>query len=489
MWFSNRKVSTFLSALLVFLVVACGGGDQLAGGGIGGTGISFGTVTGFGSVFVNGVEFDTSGATRTVDDVMSVSNGLDDITIMEQGMVVTVTGTVNPDGITGTATSIDFDEVIEGPVGTVPVEDPDMVIKTFDILGTNVIVNRNTTVFVDIDYASIAPGDVIEVSGFFDASGNLVATLVDKEGVLGPGTIVEVHGVVSGFDGIDTFMLGPVTVIYSGTTVFEKLPATVSNGQFVEASGTLSGASTINAARIELENNALTQAGSVSLEGIVTQFNSTADFLVGNQQVNASAAVFVPVTLATTLDNDSLVEIKGTISGGTLTATVVEDRGGSVKVGGRVNSVDTLNMMVEIEVVSGEPFVLVNIDTKTQLEDELGGPQPFTLASLMPDDEVIIEGLNVFGNSVDATQLKRKVLDKYELKAMTQSASGNTSSGTVTLLGITFSTNASTEFEDSNDQPFPNGGDDFYSLVGPGDIIEVEDDKPVNGIADEIELK
>ena len=488
MWFTNGKISTVLSSLLVCMVVACGG-EQLAGGGIGGTGITSGTVTGFGSVFVNGVEFDTSGAARTVDDVASVSNGSDDITVMNQGMVVTVTGTVNPDGVTGTATAIDFDEVIEGPIGTVPVEDADMIVKTFDILGTNVIVNRNTTVFVDTDYVSIARDDVIEVSGFFDASGNLIATLVDKEGVLGPGSTVEVHGVVSGFNSIDTFMLGPVTVVYSGTTVFDKLPGTVSDGQFVEASGTLTGATTINAARIELEDNALTQAGSVSLEGIVTQFNSAADFMVGSQQINASAAVFVPATLATTIGNDSRVEINGTLAGSILTATVVEDRGSSVKVGGRVNSVDTQLMTVEVEVVSGEPFVLININTKTQLEDDLGGPQPFTLANLLPGDEVIVEGLSGAGNSVDAKQLKRQVLDKYELKAMTQSASGDNTSGTVTLLGVTFATNGSTQFEDSNDQPFPNGGDDFYSLVRPGDVLEVEDDKPVNGIADEVELK
>jgi hypothetical protein len=284
-------------------------------------------------------------------------------------------------------------------------------------------------------------------------------------------------------------MLGPVTVVFSGTTVFDKLPGTVSDGQLVEASGTLAGPTTINAARIELEDNALTRAGSVSLEGIVTQFNSTADFMVGGQQVNAFAAVFVPVTLATYIGIDSRVEINGTLAGSILTATVVEDRGGSVKVGGRVNSVDTQLMTVDVEVVAGEPFVLINIDTKTQLEDDLGGPQPFTLANLLPGDEVIIEGVSGAGNSVDAKQLKRKVLDKYELKAMMQSASGDITSGTVTLLGVTFSTNGSTQFEDSNDQPFPNGGDDFYPLVRQGDVLEVEDDKPANGIADEVELK
>ena len=40
-----------------------------------------------------------------------------------------------------------------------------------------------------------------------------------------------------------------------------------------------------------------------------------------------------------------------------------------------------------------------------------------------------------------------------------------------------------------NDACLPNGGDDFYSLVNPGDLVEIEDRKPVDGVADEVELK
>ena len=484
----GNKLTGLFYLLTACLVIACGG-EHLAGGGIGGTGITSGTVTGFGSVFVNGVEFDTGGASRTVDDVASISNGTDDIAVMGQGMVVTVTGTVNADGITGTATSIEFDEIIEGPIGNVPVEDPDAVTKSFDILGTTVVVNRNTTVFVDVDYISIARDDLIEVSGFFDAAGKLLATHVDKEGVLGPGSTVEVHGTVSGFNGIDTFMLGGVTVVFDNATVFENLPGGVVDGQFVEASGPLNGAMMVNAARIQLEDNSFMQATSISLEGVVTQFNGTGDFLVRGQPVDASSASFFPATLSTTLGDDDRVEVTGTLAGGVLTATAVEDRGGSIKIGGRVNSVDSFNGIVTVEIVAGQPLIVINVDTQTQLEDDLGGIQPFTLTSLMPGNEVIVEGVGGAGNSVDALKLKRKLLDKYELQGAVQAAAGDSTSGTITVLGVSVATDNATEFEDSNDQQFPNGGDDFYGLVNQDDLVEIEDKKPVDGVADEVELK
>ena len=62
----------FISALFsVFLLISCGsggGGGMTAGGGIGGTGIiSQGAVSAFGSIFVNGTEFDTSNAAIIVN--------------------------------------------------------------------------------------------------------------------------------------------------------------------------------------------------------------------------------------------------------------------------------------------------------------------------------------------------------------------------------------------------------------------------------------
>ena len=57
------KIYTLELELLAGLADCTGDGTQTAGGGIGGTGVSQGPITGFGSIFVNGVEIDTSSAT------------------------------------------------------------------------------------------------------------------------------------------------------------------------------------------------------------------------------------------------------------------------------------------------------------------------------------------------------------------------------------------------------------------------------------------
>ena len=186
------------------LIVACGGGGggSVAGGGIGGTGITSGTVTGFGSVFVNGIEFETDGASRDVDDEIDISNGFDDDTVLGIGMVVTIYGTVNTDGVTGTAETIEYDNDVEGPVAAVPVEDLDGVTKSFAIFNITVVVDRNSTVFVKTDYGSLAKNDLLAVSGYFDADGRLFATRVEKQP---DGSNVEIKGAVSNFNGVDEF--------------------------------------------------------------------------------------------------------------------------------------------------------------------------------------------------------------------------------------------------------------------------------------------
>jgi len=225
----HRAASGLLVVLSMLVSAGCGSGSGGGGGGIGslaggigGTGVTSGTVSGFGSVFVNGIEFETDGASRTVDDVTDISNGRDDDRVLGIGMVVTIIGSVNDDGVTGTADSIEYDNEIEGPVTAAPVEDRDGISKTFDIFNVTVMVDRNVTVFVATSYDSLAQNDVLEVSGYFDVAGRLFATRVEKEGVLDLGASeVEIKGEVNAFNGIDTFMLAGITVIFDGTTEFE----------------------------------------------------------------------------------------------------------------------------------------------------------------------------------------------------------------------------------------------------------------------------
>ena len=63
-------VKTSLCAAIALTIVGCGSESSGGGGvaGIGGSGyVSSGSVSGFGSVFVNGVEFETDSATFDVD--------------------------------------------------------------------------------------------------------------------------------------------------------------------------------------------------------------------------------------------------------------------------------------------------------------------------------------------------------------------------------------------------------------------------------------
>jgi hypothetical protein len=137
------------SLLLTALLSACGGGGGGGGtsmaGGIGGTGItSTGTVTGFGSVFVNGVEFRTAGATITINDNTNRPESE-----LRVGMVVEGKGTLDASGKTGAATSILFRDNAQAQIQSI-----DLVNNTIVVLGQTVTVDNNT-VFAGTGVAAI----------------------------------------------------------------------------------------------------------------------------------------------------------------------------------------------------------------------------------------------------------------------------------------------------------------------------------------------
>ena len=171
MIFPNRKFNLVLPVISLLMAASCGGGSDTAG--IGGSGfISSGSVTGFGSVFVNGVEFETATSTFDVEDVNGTQQDL------RIGMIVQVAGTINSDGVTGTATHIQYADELEGPVNVVSTS-PD--IKILTVLGKTVIISNAETAFEgsNFSFASIANDNVIEVSGFYDELGHLQASYVE----------------------------------------------------------------------------------------------------------------------------------------------------------------------------------------------------------------------------------------------------------------------------------------------------------------------
>ena len=319
-------ISGIMAAAVVLITACGGGGGDTTTAGIGGTGITAsGPITGFGSVFVNGIEFETTDSAFSVDD-NDIGVGEDNLRI---GMVVTVTGTVNDDGITGTADSIEFDHELEGPIsGTIT---DNGTTKTFEVLGISVEISDTTTSFDDnLTFANIASGDVVEVSGQVDETGTLIASYIDsRDDPYQPGDEVEAKGVVSNLDTTaGTFDLvlaaGSILVNYTVGTDLGDLPNdSLSNGQFVEVKGTLQagGAVPIDATEIEAEGFEDSE-DNVSLEGVITDFVDASNFVVAGQPVNASTADLSPDSL--TLGDGLMVKVEGTVVNGVLMAEQVE---------------------------------------------------------------------------------------------------------------------------------------------------------------------
>lgn len=309
--------NTIMAAGALLVVVSCGGGGgSVASGGTGGTGISSGAVTGFGSVFVNGVEFDTTNSTVTLNG----SPGPDESIYpyhrgLKVGMVVKVDGEFDNDGIHGTAMEIEYKDNLEGPIDSIT----GTTTRTAVILGQTVIMDSQTMVEPPATLDTLKQGDFVEVSGLVDDAGQIRATYVE---VKTPG-VMEVKGTIKSLDTMaKTFQINALTVDYSQTTNLPSDP--LDNGQYVEVKGTSYSGSTLTATEVEIDDDTLgaTDAGKVEMEGFITDVTST-QFKVGTQAVQTTGSTVFENGTASNIVKGSKVEVEGPLAGGVLTATKV----------------------------------------------------------------------------------------------------------------------------------------------------------------------
>ncbi len=310
-----HRATQILVAATALLLSSCGPDTQVAG--IEGTGApapitATGPVTGFGSIFVNGVEYATTGTQFQIDDQPGTESQL------AVGEIVTVTGTLNADDTTGTATQVTFLGNVLGPATEV-----DVPSQTFVVLGQTVLVTSSTVFDPSIQPASIAgirTDDRLEVSGFPDSSGQIVASHIQ---LAGAGTDLRVEGVVQGLDsGASVFQVNALSVDYSAA----KLQGTLSNGSLVDAEGSsLSASGALMATAVTVlppPGGAPNSRGEV--EGVITSFTSTSDFVVNGVHVTTNASTQFELN-GMTLGVNVRVDVEGSYdSSGTLVASDVE---------------------------------------------------------------------------------------------------------------------------------------------------------------------
>lgn len=492
----TKPFSVFALATLLVLGGCGGGGGGSTVAGIGGTGrIASGTITGFGSIFVNGGEYIIDTASCEVDDNDRSGDCQANLRI---GMVVSVASD-DFDGTTGTATSVLYDDNVEGPVAEAPLDDGSS--KRFTVLGVNVVVDAVTTVFDDSDptftYNTIAKDDLVEISGLFDGNGVLNATYIEKQGVLNPGTTqVELKGTVSGAgagagSAGDTFVINGITVtLLAGADLGDVPGGVVTDGLFVEARGTFVDATNVSANKVEVENEAFgSDEDDVSIEGYISNFVDSSSFTVAGVPVDASSATREPATLQ--LRDGLKVEVEGPIVAGTLVADKVEAEGGELQIDASVQSTDAMANTITLTLGSGPSLLSVSVDSKTEMENESGGN--ITVGDINPGDFLEVRAFDTGGGTYAATKVVRSADVDNDVILQGPLDDLDIAGSTITVLGVQFMIDGSTRYEDVNDTGLADVSE-FNALVSNGDRVKVRDNDTggagtPNGTADEVDLE
>ncbi|MFK8053026.1 MAG: DUF5666 domain-containing protein [Woeseiaceae bacterium] len=484
--------NTLMFAMAVSLVgsfAGCGGGSEgttvtsttpttPSTGGIGRNGIAVGPISTFGSVVVNGVTYNTDSATFTVNDQPGTQSDL------AVGDVITVVGTIDSNGTTGTANTVMYDDVVKGPVESV-----DLLASSLVVLGQTVLVRPETSFddsFSPVSLDGVSVGQIIEVSGQFDADGNIVATRLEPKPA---GTQFEVHGIVSGLDSANmTFNLSNLVVDYSAATLDNFTGGQISEGDFVEAKGlSLSGSGVLLATAVELESLVPDTAPDdrVEVEGFIDRFSSATDFDVAGFTITTTANTVYEGGDAADLGLNIKVEVEGDVdANGIVVATKVDiRRAKAVRVTALVDSVDSANDSL---VVLG---ITVTTDELTRFEDKSNADvDPLSITDINTGDYVEIRGDEFPAGSGDilATVFEREDPDpETTLQGFVESSTEPAFS----ILGVTIQTDASTVFRDENEVVISSA--DFFARLAVNDLVKAEGSEVTDStiVATEVEFE
>lgn len=353
----ERVLCTRRTALLgiagaIVEITGCGGGGTgIAGLSSGGTGsFTSGTITGFGSIIVNGIRYNNDTASvRSSDDAVSSNPAL------QLGMVVNIEGSaVTPASTaTGLPTATAY-RITHGSEWIGPVSNRSSA--AFQILGHTVDILFTTFFGGAIQqFADLTDAHFVEVYGYVDpVDGHIQASRIDVT-TARPGAY-KLSGAIANINQTaNTANLGSTPLTWSASSV---LPTGVASGDFVRVVlSPISVGSVWTASRIQLLSSPLSTLSAdhdyeAEVHGSITAYQSNARFFVNGVPVNASTA-----EVRGTLDAGVHVEVEGSIRSGQLIATKV-----TIKTATQVETQEfefygvVSNVTAQTFVVRGETF-------------------------------------------------------------------------------------------------------------------------------------
>ena len=298
---------SYCVAGILLVIAGCGGGSP----GTGGTGVtasssypiqSYGSITGFGSIIVNGVRFDDSTAVIHVDG--NTGNNWK----LGLGMPVSVTGrsttTVPTEAI---AATIDTWSIAQGTVTATST-------ASITVAGMTITTNPTTVYSGTASTTPIAVGDAIKVWGISNNANysSWLATRIESATASSKLTSSGVVHVLAGKATLNGFELTSTS-------------APLLDRQVVTAYGsTTASATSVTVATLHVLDTPpmIAEGTRVEREGVITSVGPGTRFRIGSTEVDASNAVFSPVGSSPALGVRA--EAKGSWNGNVLVAQRVE---------------------------------------------------------------------------------------------------------------------------------------------------------------------
>lgn len=394
----ERIEQNLFAALTLFVVLASCSPAPEAGGGIGGTGrltsVASGPITGFGSVFVSGTEYETTDTAMLIDGQPGSQGNL------KKGMLVRVTATVTKQSGTNdplrTADTLVYEDTLEGFVQSMTPTGSHLV-----VLGQSVTITPATLIDGNIPGGSVqnlVPGrDLVEISGFVMGDGVIRATWIGLKTLDATTTTpdYQVKGLITNHQADQhTFEIGALIVEYRDAVV-QNLPDPSRgwDGVLVDIVGKQVSSEPGNrlrltATRVRREELGASDSEDAVVEGFVTRVLSPGTFLLGNLQVVTNAeTVFQGGTSADIFVGRHL-EVHGRLVGGIMTATKLE-----------LEDADLHGAVTQV--VGPGHFFLGNVQVLTNAETIFEGGTS--------DDIVVGVHLEVYGVVIDRTVTATKL--------------------------------------------------------------------------------
>jgi hypothetical protein len=524
----NIKLRKLGAVLVVAVLTAAGcggssgGGDSVSppptttppppttpppSGGIIRTGVAVGAgpITGFGSIIVNGITYDTSSATFTRDDNPSSQEDF------KVGETVIVKGTIEDDNTGAVAETVELDEIVEGPVSSIN------EFGVLTVLGQAVTISLDTAVDDSCPASLDDPGiAAVEVYGTVDGNGSIAATRIECKTALEVDEY-EVNGTVSNLNaGNFTFSINGLQVDYSSAVIDDNFPggtSAISDGDPVEVKGLPANFDdgvtppVLGASKVEYKGGVLAgnEGDHYEVEGFISDFVSATQF---NVRVG-SLVIAVTTTDSTVyeggtsadLGNNLKVEVEGDLnSSDQLQATKIEIKTSTnVRVVGLVDSVSTANSTITILGIT-----VNTATTTTQFEDKSDArTEPFGIGDVSVGNYIEARGQELPEGQITAFRIERDDPDPdTELRGFTEPASIVTDSGasdyrdSFRVLGVTIDMSSVEVYRDTNDLAI--SADQFWSVIeieaagGNGYLVDIKGAEQTDGttlLAQEVELE